>query len=224
MKRKRGKVKIKRSTIVRIILLSLFAGMCLYALKFWNIIPDQSYTAEDFGIQTIKSETDYNKNGTDDFTDILLGARSYVQTKPAYKSAYYSGGYPPDGVGVCTDVIWKAFQNAGYSLKDLVDDDIAKNLTSYTTITKPDPNIDFRRVRNLKIFFDRTASSLTLDVSSVEKWQPGDIVVYHNHIAIVSNKRNKNGRPYIIHNAGQPNLEEDALTRQEIIGHYRWIP
>lgn len=194
-----------------------------YTVRFWNLIPEKSYTAQDFGIEIVKSDTDYNKNGKDDYTDILLGARQYVQTKPKYKSEYYAGGYPPEGIGVCTDVIWKAFQAAGYSLKELVDEDISKNLASYNTIEKPDPNIDFRRVKNLKIFFERKAQPLTLDVMKVEEWQPGDVVIYHNHIAIVSDKRNENGRPYIIHNAGQPKLEEDALTRNEIKGHYRWI-
>lgn len=221
---RKGKHVIKQFfVIISVVLFAVVIGMGLYLLEYWNIIHEQSYTAEDFGIQTIKSEIDYNNNGTDDFTDILLGARNYVETKPAYKSEYYKGGYPPDGIGVCTDVIWKAFENAGYSLKDLVDADISESIDSYTTITAPDPNIDFRRVRNLKIFFERNAQSLTLNSSELEQWQPGDIVVYHNHIAIVSDKRNKNGQPYIIHNAGQPNLEEDALTRQKIIGHYRWV-
>lgn len=31
------------------------------------------------------------------------------------------GGYPPDNIGVCIDVVWRAFANAGYSLKDMVD-------------------------------------------------------------------------------------------------------
>ena len=34
---------------------------------------------------------------------------------------------PPDTEGVCTDVIWRAFKNAGYSLKDMVDEDIKNN-------------------------------------------------------------------------------------------------
>ena len=38
-----------------------------------------------------------------------------------YQSKYYAGGYPDDGLGVCTDVIWQALQAAGYDLKALVD-------------------------------------------------------------------------------------------------------
>lgn len=194
----------------------------IYGANYLHLLPVRSYSAADFKITTIKSDTDKNKNGIDDYTDILLGARAYVNTKPAYHSAYYAGGYPPDGVGVCTDVIWKAFQNAGYSLKDLVDADISNNRASYPKIKTQDKNIDFRRVVNLDIFFKRNAQSLTIDPNQIKEWQPGDIVVYTNHIAIVSDKRNRKGQPFIIHNAGLPAYEVDALTGFTIVGHYRW--
>ena len=137
------------------------------------------------------------------------------------------GGYPPDNEGVCTDVIWRAFKNAGYSLKDLVDEDIKNNTSAYYRVeNRPDPNIDFRRVPNLKVYFERNAINLTTDINQIEEWQPGDIVVFgSNHIAIISDKRNKKGIPYIIHNANQPQREEDALEfwnkYNEITGHYR---
>ena len=54
-----------------------------------------SYTAEDFGIEVIKSKTDKDGDGIDDYTDILLGARAEAERKPEYKSEYYAGGYPP---------------------------------------------------------------------------------------------------------------------------------
>ena len=189
---------------------------------FWNLIPGKSYTADDFKIKTLVSDCDYDGDGIDDYRDIMEGARKHIKTKPKYDGSYHEGGYPPEGVGVCTDVIWKGFKNAGYSFKDLVDTDISENLEAYTTIDTPDPNIDFRRVKNLKIFFARNAESLTLDPNEIEQWQPGDIVIYSKHIAIVSDKRNSKGQAYIIHHGGQPILEEDALTRQNIVGHYRW--
>ena len=217
---KRRRVRIG---VVLFAVLLVCAGWWL--LSYFHLLPQKSYQAEDFGIQTVLSDLDCNQNGVDDYTDMVLGARNYVQTKPHYRSAYYEGGYPPEGEGVCTDVIWKAFEAAGYSLKDLVDADIAANVDLYPRVEgNPDPNIDFRRVKNLKVFFDRRAISLTLDPSDLAAWQPGDIVVYPSHIALVSDKRNKDGVPYIIHNGGQPVLEEDALTRMEIIGHYRWHP
>ena len=85
-------------------------------LDWWNLLPKQYYTAEDFGIQTVTSPVDYNGNGVDDYTDILLGARKDAKQKPRYDGAYVDGGYPPEDTGVCTDLIWRAFREAGYSL------------------------------------------------------------------------------------------------------------
>lgn len=167
---------------------------------------------------------DFNRNGVDDYQDILAGARLDAENKPRYDGRYWDAGYPPDDVGVCTDVIWRAFKTAGYSLRDMVDQDIRSNLSLYPRVNgSPDKNIDFRRVLNLIVYFDRNAVSLTLDPQEIAEWQPGDIVIYEdNHMAIVSDRRNQQGIPYILHNAGQPYREEDALTGQPISGHYRF--
>ena len=66
---------------------------------------------ESFHIKRVLSDIDYDQDGIDDYTDILLGAREYVSSKPIYKSAYYQGGYPPINEGVCTDVIWYALNS-----------------------------------------------------------------------------------------------------------------
>lgn len=182
------------------------------------------YTAEDFGIDTIYSDIDFNGNGIDDYTDILLGARKDAENRPTYDGSYYAGGYPPDNIGVCTDVVWRAFKNAGYSLRDMVDKDIKIRPEAYPKVENPDKNIDFRRVRNLRIFFDTYAISLTLDINKISEWQPGDIVIFGNdkHIGIISDKRNKDGQPYVIHNGGQKNREEDYLRKSTVTGHYRF--
>lgn len=193
----------------------------LLLLLIFYFLTRKTYTNEDFNIPNIKSNIDYDNDGIDDYTDIYLSALDYVKTKPKYKSKYYNGGFPNDNFGVCTDVVAFAFLNAGYNLRDLVDEDIRENMELYN-IDKPDKNIDFRRVKNLKIFFDRNASTLTNDVNLYMDFQKGDIVVFDKHIAIISEKRNKKGIPYIIHNSGNFKYVEDALTRYNIIGHYRW--
>lgn len=189
------------------------------------------YDAKDFNIIELYSDIDKDNDGMDDYHDILQGARIDAQNKVKYKSDYYNGGYPPDNEGVCTDVIWRAFKNAGYILKDLIDIDIQENPNLYPGLDngKPDPNIDFRRVRNLKVFFDRFGTILTNNIEKIEEWQPGDIVIFgqnYNHIGIISDKRNQKGIPYLIHNAGQYKKEEDVLERyakySKITGHYRW--
>ena len=176
------------------------------------------------GIERIYSPVDFNNNGKDDYTDFLNGARADAVALPTYDDSYFEGGYPPDDIGVCSDVIWRAFREAGYSLKDMVDNDIARDLEAYVDIDKPDPNIDFRRVVNLRVFFGKYAASLTTDIDRVEEWQPGDIVVFgrNTHIGIVSDKRDAEGHAYIIHNSGQAEREEDYLGRQNVAAHYRF--
>lgn len=217
------KRKRRRSRLPLLFLIMVLAAGTYYGLRYIGLLPSRSYTASHFGIRTLVSEVDQDGDGKDDFEDIMEGARSYVSTKPKYESVYYQGGYPDGNVGVCTDVIWSAFQEAGYDLKAMVDADIAAHTAAYPRVNgKPDRNIDFRRVPNLLVFFQRNAQTLTLDTSDRGSWQPGDIVVYKDHIAIVSEKRNAAGIPFIIHHGGQPVYEEDSMTRQRIIGHFRW--
>lgn len=211
-----------------LICILLIAAM-VWLAHWLGWIPDRALTPEEieerFGIERLVSPVDYNQNGIDDYMDIVLGARIDAERKPKYNGDYVAGGYPPDDQGVCTDLVWRALKHAGYSLKDLVDADIAEHPEAYpATNGKPDPNIDFRRVRNLKVYFERYAVSLTLDPNQIEEWQPGDIVTFDRpgHIAIISDKRNQKGIPFILHNAGQPNREEDALLRYEITGHFRF--
>lgn len=214
----------KKLKIALPIVAAVLMAVLVWAAWYWGLIPRKTYTAADFGINTVFAETDYNTNGTDDYTDLLRGAKKDANTHPRYNGAYYEGGYPPENVGVCTDVVWRAFREAGYSLKDMVDADIQARPSAYPNIQKRDSNIDFRRVTNLRIFFAEYAQTLTTDVGNIEAWQPGDIVIFGNdkHIGIVSDKRNKNGQPYILHNGGQPSREEDYLLRAEVTAHYRF--
>ena len=206
---------------------SIFVLVFLFVVLFYfntklHFIKGKVYTAKDFSIKEIKSNTDFDQDKIDDYHDFVISARKYIEKKPKYKNKYYIGGYPDGNVGVCTDVIWNAFQGAGYTLKELVDQDILLNQTAYPKIKTIDPNIDFRRVETLKIYFDRHATKQTLDIDKIKEWQPGDIVLFKNHIAIVSDKRNKQGIPYIIHHDGWGAREADDMKAYKVVGHYRW--
>ena len=195
----------------------------LYVLYRFNYIPHKKYTNEDFNIKTYISKTDKDNDGIDDQTDILNNVRNYIKTNPKYKSKYYATGYPNDEYGVCTDVVAFALQGAGYDLMNLVNEHIKSNRNLYD-IDVIDKNIDFRRVQNLKVYLDNNAIVLTKDINKIKEWQGGDIVVFKNHIGIVSDKRNKKGISFIIHHANpyQRYYEEDILEyRNDIIGHYR---
>lgn len=188
------------------------------------------YYAENFGFTDIESPNDADGDGIDDYSDMVAGARAYIESDPFYKSAYYGGGYPTDNYGVCTDVIWQAFKAAGYLLKDMVDADIdARHADYFDEGEYSDSNIDFRRVRNLLVFFTEYAEALTTSTDNPEDWMPGDIVIYDGHIAICSDKRNAQGLPFIIHlgNPIENGVEANQLTRSgygEVIGHFRYNP
>ena len=221
-------MKFLKVLLIIIIILLLIAIVAITTYVIWTLQANkQVYYAKDFGLETLKSQKDKDADGIDDYTDILEGAKIEAERSPRYNSEYYVGGYPPNEEGVCTDVIWRALKNAGYLLKDMVDEDIKNNIDKYPRVGgKPDPNIDFRRVPNLKVYFERNQLSLTLDLNKIEEWQPGDIVAFgKSHIGIISDKRNKKGIPFLLHNGGQPIREENILevynNFEPITGHYR---
>lgn len=209
----------------RLILLALAIGMLLLiAGPRPGLWAREVYARLRFGISTLHSPVDRDGDGLDDFSDLMVSARAYVATNPVYDAEYYAGGYPPTGHGVCTDVIWQALKGAGYDFKAMIDADIAAHPRAYPLpASGPDPNIDFRRVVNLAAYFERHALSLTTDASRAAEWQPGDIVFYEGHVGVVSDRRNGDGSPWIIHHTGHGAFEEDRLDYQTITGHYRWI-
>ena len=176
----------------------------------------------------VASSVDYNGNGVDDYTDILHGAQADSTAAPVYDAGYYQGGYPPDGRGACTDVVWRAFREAGYDLKAMVDADVAADPAFYKQAApNPDPNIDFRRTGVLDVFFAKYGQALTTDTKDYGAWQAGDIVVFeqNRHIGVISDKRDESGTAFVNHNMGQPDRENDYLAfpdHMTVTGHYRW--
>lgn len=181
--------------------------------------PADSFSGE---VAQIESSHDEDGDRVADGEDVLAGALAYVGARPKYGSRYYAG-WPDDGYGVCTDVTAQALRAAGYDLQALVAEDVVVAPDAYG-IDMPDPNIDFRRVRNQQVWLERHAASLTTDASDFAAWQGGDIVVFHEHIGVVSDRRTRDGVPYVIHHEGpwQWAYEEDVLhQRSDVIGHYR---
>ena len=154
---------------------------------------------------------------------LVESARNQIGIVTKYDNQYYNGGYPPEGRGACTDVIERALMDQGYDLKNKIDKDMLNFPEEYPC--KSDPNINYRRVVNLKIFLDRYFEKIDLE----QDWQPGDIVTYDQipgglwHIAILSDKKNKDGIPLLIHNYGRGVIEDDFLFKwpAAITGHYR---
>jgi len=141
----------------------------------------------------------------------------------------YPNGDVPLETGVCTDVVIRAFRKIGVDLQVNVREDMAENFSVYPKdwgLTRPDPNIDHRRVPNLMKYFERKGKSVPIDGAYI----PGDVVTWRlsqsgwmTHIGIVSSETVRcTNRYMIVHNIGSGTHEEDALNGWTIIGHYRW--
>ena len=185
----KGEYEVRRKSAVRAVGMFLLAALAILILCRYQhtsaVRPKDRFSGQ---IPQLHSTVDADGDGVDDQLDILNSALAYVSAHPKYKSHYYETGYPDDGYGVCTDVVAYALKNAGYDLQVLVDADIREQPQDYM-VAEPDANIDFRRVRNLKVFFAHTATALTTDVSDIEEWQGGDIVIFERHIGIVGHYR-----------------------------------
>jgi len=165
---------------------------------------------------------------------ILLGARAEAKNQTHYDASYaviaYPGGDVPEDSGACTDVVIRAFRNAGIDLQQLIHEDMAKNFDIYPQnwgLDGPDANIDHRRVPNQVVFFKRYGLSLGLNPEeNPDEWQWGDVIYWRfingdEHCGIISDRRTSDGIPLVIHNAGIC-TEEDSLLRWEITEHYRF--
>jgi uncharacterized protein len=207
-----------------------------HVLGDWDLDFPSSCIKQDF--EQIESGFDLNSNGIDSQVDFLNGALARTQIEETYLDKYYvaNGGKPPENEGVCTDLIWRAFEFVGLDFQNLLYQDMQENKSEYPLhIWQTDllnKNIDFRRVPNLDVYFQRYGKSLTTelvpcDFKNLNEWQAGDIVVFSlrrngfkDHIAVVSNKRDERGVPYLIHNWGIGTVE-DTNWFGDVMAHYR---
>ena len=214
-----------KKVFVTVLLFLMATGLCVGGIVLGHLPFSDLRRKEDRydgSIEIYYSQNDQDGDGIDDQNDILQSALEYLKTRPHYRSAYYESGYPDDGFGVCTDVVAFGLLGAGYDLSQLVDEDILSHPSDYD-VPQRDRNIDFRRVRNLQVCFRHTAEELTRDPLDIREWQGGDIVIFPGHIGIVSERRNAQGIPYVLHHYSsfQWSYEEDILLDREIIGHFR---
>ncbi len=158
-----------------------------------------------------------------------------VTYDPSYRQLAYPMGDPPRDRGVCSDVVIRAYRQVGLDLQQAVHEDMRRAFAAYPKIwglSRPDRNIDHRRVPNLRRFLDRQGAAL--DISDDPKdYRPGDLVTWNlrgdggslPHIGIVVDRLSPDGRrPLIVHNIGQGPKAEDILFRFKITGHFRYRP
>lgn len=160
----------------------------------------------------------------------LILTKQHVSYDPAYKVIPYPNGDVAANKGVCSDVIIRAYRKLGIDLQKEVHEDMVSNFGKYPKnwgLSRPDKNIDHRRVPNLMTFFARhgTVKPITHNASD---YQPGDIVCWNlgggiTHIGIVTHKKSPDGeRPLMVHNIGGGQVLEDCLFSYKIIGHYKY--
>ncbi len=156
-----------------------------------------------------------------------------VRYEGAYVRIQYPGGDVPANTGVCTDVIIRSYRAVGIDLQQQVHEDMRDHFGAYPSrriwgLTRPDSNIDHRRVPNLQTFFARHGMSLPIS-DTAEDYRPGDLVTWmvagnRPHIGIVVNQRGRSGRYMIVHNIGAGPRLEDMMFEYPITGHYRYLP
>ncbi|MFN2509906.1 MAG: DUF1287 domain-containing protein [Pyrinomonadaceae bacterium] len=150
---------------------------------------------------------------------------------PSYVGIDYPGGDVPLETGVCSDVVVRAFRKAGIDLQKEIHDDMGRAWSVYPRkygASRPDSNIDHRRVLNLMTYFDRKGKTLPVTTDR-DDYLPGDIVTWDlssgvEHIGIVVNTWSESTKGYkIVHNIGAGARNEDVLLNWKITGHYRYF-
>jgi len=168
---------------------------------------------------------------------LIDAAEGQIGQTVRYDGSYVRLSYPdgdiPRQVGVCTDVVIRAYRDAfGFDLQKAVHEDMKRSFTSYPKIwglSRPDRNIDHRRVPNLERFFLRHEASLPISANGAD-YRPGDLVSQRlpgnlPHIAIVTHRPSADGkRAMIVHNIGAGTRLEDRLFEFKIVGHFRYRP
>jgi uncharacterized protein len=89
--------------------------------------------------------------------------------KVTYDGSYFKIAYPdgdiPSHLGVCTDVVIRSYRAMGIDLQKAVHEDMVRHFKAYPSkriwgLSRPDRNIDHRRVPNLRVFFARNGEKL----------------------------------------------------------------
>jgi uncharacterized protein YijF (DUF1287 family) len=167
---------------------------------------------------------------------LVSAAKERLNHTVRYDGRYLKLDYPngdvPADIGVCTDVVIRSYRALNIDLQELVHEDMKASFDKYPSkriwgMTKPDTNIDHRRVPNLQAFFKRQGASLPIS-NKPEDYLPGDVVSWMlsgnlPHIGIVVDEKSpETGNYMIVHNIGSGPKMDDILFAFDITGHYRF--
>ena len=207
-------------------LFSLIPHQLVMVEIYRNKQQEKSYNGDGFVNQRILAEA----------KKLMKKGCKYTRGATAIIPISFPMGDFDSSIGVCTDVAIRALRGINIDLQALLYEDIHLNANRYRGISRPNPNIDHRRTRNLKIFFDHHANVLTNEtpLKKPGQWRPGDIVLMdtginngtiYDHIGIVSSRKNSQGIPLVINlwTVGWKLNEMELLNGDypDIVGHYR---
>ncbi len=195
-----------------------------------------SSSAQDAGSSTVGKAAAEKSVASQSKADLLVtGAMEQVGKTTEYDSSYVKLGYPggdvPINRGVCTDVVVRALRKTGVDLQVLIHEDMKKSFESYPNLwglSRPDPNIDHRRVPNIATYLRRKGKAVAI-TKNPQGYIPGDIVVWRlpsgrPHIGVVSNLRVRGTQRHkVVHNIGSGTQLSDVLFRFEITDHFRYF-
>lgn len=215
-------------------MLMIFGGLCTaigqQKIGVWNALICGSLLLLPF---VEKSVAQNNTEGR--LQELVQAAWERTEHQVTYDGSYRSISFPngdvPSNIGVCTDLVVRAYRGIGVDLQKLVHEDMRGDFSAYPKLwglERPDKNIDHRRVPNLQTFFKRHGIELLAD-ENPQNFKAGDVVTWMlpgnlPHIGIVADTRSPDGKRYmIIHNVGEGPMAEDFLFQYPITGHYRFL-
>ena len=179
-----------------------------------------------------------SQDGADAAARLVAAGIERTRHRVTYDGSYhriaYPGGDVPENIGVCTDVVIRAYRaGLGIDLQREVHEDMKAAFAKYPKIwglSRPDSNIDHRRVPNLETFLARHGETLPV-TDDPDDYKPGDLVTWRltgtglPHIGIVTDQRALlTGNPLIAHNIGRGPELGDMLFDYRISGHFRYLP
>lgn len=167
---------------------------------------------------------------------VVERARQEVERRVTYEAAHYEdlpypAGDVPPAVGCCTDLLIRAYRNAGVDLQKAVYEDYKAHADGYPVASRDE--LSHRRCRNLVVWFRRHAQERPrgLDEAALKDCRPGDVVFfnfakydekYPDHVGIISDRPFRNGVPYVYDNLG-PQASERLITTLPIVhSRFRW--
>jgi uncharacterized protein YijF (DUF1287 family) len=175
--------------------------------------------------------TDRDGDDIPDPLDVLIGGKKMALEAWEYGGQYITLDYPmgdlPRSMGVCTDVVIRAYRNAGLDLQQAVHVDIRQSKRSYPMVKKKrgDKNIDHRRVRTLLPWFRRHTERHAAAIDDPDDpLRPGDVIFMDtlsrsgpDHIGVLSDTIGESGFPLVI------NAWTNGYVTQEmdLLG---WVP